>query len=66
MLEELALDAELNILQAFDRAVGRGKQVKPVSGVDDITVTDSETGLRYLFIYFLFINYRHSTQYKKR
>lgn len=47
MLEELALDAELNILQAFDRAVGRGKQAKPVSGVDDTTVTDSEIGLRY-------------------
>jgi len=29
VLEELALDAELNILQAYDRAVGRGKQHKP-------------------------------------
>jgi len=29
VLEELTLDAELNILQAYDRAVGRSKQRSP-------------------------------------
>ena len=37
MLEELALDAELSILQAYDRAVGRGKKQKPTSGAADMT-----------------------------
>lgn len=42
MLEELALDAELNILQVYDRAVGRGKQRKPA---DEMTAADSESGM---------------------
>jgi len=42
VLEELALDAELNILQAYDSAVGRGKQRKPA---DEITATGSESGM---------------------
>ena len=45
MLEELALDAELNILQAYDRAVGRGKPRKQAANTDEFTAADSESGM---------------------
>jgi len=45
VLEELALDAELNILQSYDRAVGRGKQHKQAMNAAETTAADSESGL---------------------
>jgi len=42
MLEELALDAELNILQTYDRAVGRGKQDSTAA---ETTAASRESGM---------------------
>ena len=45
VLEELGLDAELNILQAYDRAVGRGKQNKQTSSAVDATAAAAGNGI---------------------
>ena len=44
MLEELSLDAELNILQAYDRVVGRGKMRKQATNVTETAAAGSESG----------------------
>jgi len=43
VLEELALDAELNILQSYDRVIGRGRQRKPL----DSAARDDEAGIQF-------------------
>jgi len=42
VLEELALDAELNILQAYDRSVGRGKQRKQATNAAETSATATD------------------------
>ena len=44
VLEELSLDAELNILQAYDRVVGRGKKRKQATNVTETAAAGSESG----------------------
>jgi len=45
VLEELALDAELNILQTYDRVVGRGKQRKQAANAAEATAVADEPGI---------------------